>query len=310
VLPIKKMSQYFQWDHVGNPGHNYPLHTFTEKDLQWCNAMVLSGQDDRTPRVHPSRGDENRMIYALWDIALPYYMADALSSNAFENVSAQHPWYRSSNAKIKNWYLTFCWEQNDNFVKEALQQFNNDHRGLYKSYRWGWWSDNSNSRNDRYYSNEVQVPYYQFPLVFGAQFPNNDSHKWKTPHKSVAGFGSSDRRHQDISRTMFCRLFGSGIGSMFNYGGKTIPRENFDGNAALRHVTEIEYDQYRVNAYDISSQSYDCYELGSSPSPIITTTLYNPFKDWSRATDVKHLVEPVQRPASSSGSGRGSSSGR
>ena len=149
------------------------------------------------------------------------------------------------------------------------------------------------------------MPYYQFPLVFGGQFPNNDSHKWKSLHKSVAGFGKSDRRHQDISRTMFCRLFRSGLGSQFNYGGKTIASEYFDGDAALKHVTEIEYDQYRVNAYDISSQSYDCYELGSSASPVITTTLYNPFSDWSRSKDVKHLVEPVQRAASSSGSGRG-----
>ena len=286
---IKEMSQYFQWTEFGATGHHYPLHSFSESDKQWCNKMVVSGQSERTPKVHASAKEWNRMIYALWDIALPYYIA--------EKASSMGGWVKTPNAylggknttSLQSWYFLICSDKNDKYIKQSLQQFNNTYRGIYMNASWGWREHGYSG--PRYRESEIQIPMYQFPLVFGAQFPNNDSHKWKTLHKSVVGLSSNDRRHQEISRMMFCRLTNSGKGNGWNYGGKTYTKDSFQAGVGLNHITSIEFEQYRVNSFDMKTQTYDCYQMGNNGQPVEPIILNNPFKNWVNSYNIDNLKE-------------------
>ena len=110
---------------------------------------------------------------------------------------------------------------------------------------------------------EVQVPYYQFPLIYGGTWSSGGRSFGKSIGSGLDDKISKERKSQAASCLFFERLKG-GTASSYdkNYKGAypgvlgVVPQDIFSALNALDNVKQFSYWAYRVNGYDMTNNVY------------------------------------------------------
>jgi hypothetical protein len=100
---------------------------------------------------------------------------------------------------------------------------------------------------------KLEVPYYQFGLLWGSQFPNSGDTKKFALQSTLQGFSSSASRAQlQTSQEIWLGMTGL---SLLN---GNIVRKQKDGYWHKDdYIKAIRYQMYRVNAYNYSTRKYE-----------------------------------------------------
>jgi hypothetical protein len=100
---------------------------------------------------------------------------------------------------------------------------------------------------------KLEVPYYQFGLLWGSQFPNSGDTKKFALQSTLQGFSSSASRAQlQTSQEIWLGMTGL---SLLN---GNIVRKQKDGYWPKDdYIKAIRYQMYRVNAYNYSTRKYE-----------------------------------------------------
>lgn len=140
----------------------------------------------------------------------------------------------------------------NNFTKRAnaIDSWYQARRGQYMSVHKG--------------SARLQVPAYQFPIIYGSCLDNSGTKKKITAWGTLKGYAaqcksySYARGHESISEWIFCGMLGSG-----NMQGGYVRKENRhsqDGfsitQSKLKQMKSANFSIYRVNAYDFNDCNY------------------------------------------------------
>lgn len=266
---------------------NYPLPVM--KDVTWTPLISAS---PRTPFYKPSTDSKTRAKNLLGDIASTYYLAQKASRMFVD---------------MRNLDWTECpgtWQAAyDKFgyktVRNTMQNFNNRHRSVYKSLIYSR-PNNSGIAGQERDSVSVQIPWYQLPLVFGATFNHGGNTKYFTLEESVPTINKdgNNRHHRQYSSQMFFRMAGGATITDYSEDGdkyivKKISfsetgkgsngvsqtREEFWATDALKHITQVDYTIYRVNAYDFDNGYYTINSnVGLNNEERVS--LSKPFNSW------------------------------
>ena len=269
---------------------NYPLPVM--KDVSWTPLISAS---QRTPFYKPSTDNKVRAKNLLGDIASTYYLAQK-ASRMFVDMRGLS--WTECPAAWQAVYNKYGYKN----IRNTLQNFNNRHRSVYKSLIYSRPNDSGIQGQERD-TVTVQVPWYQFPLIFGGTFNHAGNTKNFTLEESVPTINKNDnpRHHRNYNSLMFFRMTGGAtitgepkkegdtyyiLNSQVSYSdtgkgsnGNSYSREEFNAANALNHVSQVDYTIYRVNAYDFQNGYYTINSsVGTNNEERIS--LSKPFGNW------------------------------
>lgn len=178
--------------------------------------------------------------YLAQQFTAPYYIAQALSDQMKKIATQVYNITKSSTS--------------DSEVNKAMIDWQNLHRGQYlRVSSMGF---------------EVQVPYYQFPLILGDCFDDDDRAFKKSIVSKVNDIITTDRNDRRTSNLYFFRLMGGT--PLAKYDPRTYPgiynssgnvnQDWFSAASALKMVTKFDYRAYRTNTYNLSTNRYEYSE--------------------------------------------------
>lgn len=288
---------------VGNPSYDvfgqYVLPVYED-----CNWASLVNGSLQTPYYLPGKTMFERCKNLLGDIAATYYLAEAASKmlrGQASTVGQRHE-IESFLFSVPAWHKMYLEESNSDF-KADMQCYNILYTGVYRSVGYS-------RPNGEYYPRTqgsskwsetardtvmIQVPMYQFPLVFGGTFNHGGNTKKFALHESMPSITGSSRVHQDISSKMFFRAVGGAIWQKFadqtfrllswddvgiGTNGVKHNVEVFDAAKALEHVKKVQVLCYRVNAYNYNTGLFTYDEAAkNNVNGVFTSWEDYPFKN-------------------------------
>ncbi len=225
---VRKLSIYdeSQW------GVNYyfPLPVMTDSKYDY----VLSGQDERTPKMVFATDNKGKVANLIADMKRVYYVAEDIS-NSISEVSQEVGdlgGYKFETKKVNE-----------------VETWNTSHTGA-SCYI---------SRDD---VTRLEIPMYQFPILWGSTFDNSDSAKKITMWGSFDDFAKSDERpHRQISQEIWFGFMGGTMSyKAVNKNGTNTnvrDKENFKvTDAMLKKMKSANFSVYRVNAYNYNTGQY------------------------------------------------------
>lgn len=253
-LTIYDKSQWKDFGRIGTTNRYndyYPLPSISDDAYIYTEQVGV----DMTPEYVPSEtpGDIYSMGNLLRQIAAPY----SLCANAV--------------TKIKSTIKSI-----DGKSDSDVRAFNNANRGAYLTI-----SDNLNQHNS------IEIPYYQFPLIYGGTWNNSSGNG----HSIQAVIGKGEvgaRQHESASEVVYYRWVDrKGNNRNFSNSAQTdytnvytddgrVRLDNFDSVTASQNITEITTTAYRVNTYDVVQGLYGV-NTGMDANAKKTFTLKNPF---------------------------------
>ena len=124
-----------------------------------------------------------------------------------------------------------------------VENWNNARVGTYDTYTYG--------------SDKVEVPYYQYPILWGSQFANKGSRKKVTMWGAFDDMQKSDERgHENLSEEIYFGFIGGSMDHKVN-GSKTRPKESFTITRDMKsRISNANFSVYRINAYDYVDGQY------------------------------------------------------
>lgn len=110
----------------------------------------------------------------------------------------------------------------------------------------------------------LQVPAYQFPLLWGSCLENNESYKDLTLWGTLQGYEkqckkyAEARGHENVSEMVFSSLIGKDKinGNYCDHKKSLLPRYPFICNDVRKNMSKAKFTIYRVNAYDFNNCRY------------------------------------------------------
>jgi hypothetical protein len=100
---------------------------------------------------------------------------------------------------------------------------------------------------------KLEVPYYQFGLLWGSQFPNSGDTKKFALQSTLQGFSKDASRAQlETSQNIWLSMTGL---SLLN--GNTVRKQKDGYWHKDDYIKAIRYQMYRVNAYNYSTRKYE-----------------------------------------------------
>ena len=113
-------------------------------------------------------------------------------------------------------------------------------------------------------SARLQVPCYQFPIIYGSCLDNSGSKKKITMWGTLKGYSSQCKKfdyargHENISEWVFCGLLGSDkLGGGYVDKKNKHSRDAFVNNDTMKkRMKSANFTIYRVNAYDFNDCNY------------------------------------------------------
>ena len=113
----------------------------------------------------------------------------------------------------------------------------------------------------------LQVPAYQFPIVYGSCLENKDARKKVTLWGTLEGYAKADKKnkqsrgHQANSLNIFSGLVGKEYigrtdGEISSKDSNMHSWDKIETSNYKRFITTAEFDIYRVNTYDIDKCCY------------------------------------------------------
>ncbi len=261
---------------------NYPLPAFDKASF---NPPLISASQ-RTAHFVCGSNDQTRLQNVLGDIASTYYLAEKASDMLIhirKTNGAAKQWLKSPSS----WQTVWNFKDMDaNSFKAFMKQRNDLYRGAYhtESYK--------RKTSTGWDEVSIQVPWYQFPLTFGATFNHAGNTANMVLQESMPSIGKCDRESSGLSGLVFYRLAGGSSGTYtYNKKTKTLTvtslsynnngREYFDAQNAMKHISEVQASYYRVNAFDWGTGQYFVIpSLGGLTNNEKTVTIKNPLKSW------------------------------
>lgn len=135
----------------------------------------------------------------------------------------------------------------------------------------------------------LQVPYYQFPLIWGSTFDNSGTKKKLTLWTTLKDYASSCKKYNSArghalnSVRVYMQLLGKdditspSIKKQIKDKKLNIPYDDFwDDQQTLKGMKSANFTVYRVNAYDIKNCRYFVKPLGHADSHEETFNLNYP----------------------------------
>lgn len=154
--------------------------------------------------------------------------------------------------------MNYCKDMNtidvsyNNFTKRAnaLDSWYQARRGQYAS--------------AKYLDARLQVPVYQFPIIYGSCLDNSGSKKKITMWGTLKGYAAACKKfdyargHEGISEWIFCGLLGSDkLGGGYVDKKNRHSRDAFVNNSTVqKRMKSANFSIYRVNAYDFNDCNY------------------------------------------------------
>lgn len=260
---IRDLSVYdsLQWSRI-TP---YPLPVMTGED-----AYALSGLD-RANSYIPSQDKYEQVCRCVNDMYAVYEACANFSSLLQKTVK------EIDDIDYNN--------RNYNFTTRAnkMQEWYQRRRGQYASMTGSRWLPSGTERFVR-----LQVPYYQFPLLWGGMLNNAGTATklvlWTTlkDYQSQAKSYAQARGHENNSEAVFCSFLGKNNvrGGTMNLLKENIPLDDFKTDAAtLNRMRSASFSVYRVNAYDIKNCRYIVVPMGHADAHEERFTLNYPLKN-------------------------------
>lgn len=301
---LKDMT-FFMANHAADAFGSNPLPDYP--DLSWTPPYFSPSK--RTPFFMPGSDQATWVRNGLQDIASIYYIAQAvsrmpeyhkaikkngLSPSTSNSVSAfvfdMTAWKGMWNIWNTGTGVFFVANPKaaDN-MKSDMQSFHLFRTGLYKTVSYSW--RNGTSRD----TISVQIPYYQFPLIYGACFKHAYPTTDFTLYKSMSSLSSNDRKYDALSNKLFFRFVGgstitpvSGGNYRISYSdsatgvdNSSVKRERFDALKALQKVKKVTYQVYRVDAYNYETGQYFYSGAQGEANAMETVVLDKPFSKWT-----------------------------
>ena len=160
--------------------------------------------------------------------------------------------------KFSDRLYTFVKQMDD--IDASNKSFTNEANGMERWYQ---------ARRGQYCSSsfgsaKLQVPCYQFPMIWGSQLSNSGSKKKLTMWGTLKGYSSQCKKfdyargHENISEWVFCGFIGSE-----NMRGDSCGKKNKHSRDAFKNDNNMKkrmksanFSIYRVNAYDFNDCNY------------------------------------------------------
>ena len=118
---------------------------------------------------------------------------------------------------------------------------------------------------------KLEVPYYQFGLLWGSQFPNSGDTKKFALQSTLKGFSKDASRAQlETSQNIWLSMTGL---SLLN--GNTVRKQKDGYWHKDDYIKSITYEMYRVNAYNCKTRKYEVKGV-HNPQNIVRVTISNP----------------------------------
>ena len=296
IAPIRKLSYNPDCSAFGAEGHQYPLPFFVNEEDEWCNNKILGGQSNLTSQVVPSKFEKRRYFNAIFNLIGVYYLVEGAGEElirrrdltgaptAFEHGTTYsfHP---------GAWYLYLYKEGSNSTLKKSLQDYNNMFRGVYTTHRFSY-KDMYNKATSPI---TIEIPVYQYPLVFGSIFdPNNE----KGLNKSMPSLKGNSRTNQEWSTKMWYMF--TRENSNYYPNSEIIQSSSFDRYSpqeAMERIASITFSAYRVNAFNTETMNYDCIDLSESYKKNVLERTFNssdkdwPLKSWKKDYELNNTSE-------------------
>ncbi len=201
----------------------FPLPNMTSNSYNYVNSGMA-----RTPVPEMSGTNLYFVRPILQQIYTPYVLADRISSKISDNCEAVY----------KLGGDTYKTEKVD-----KVEDWNNVRVGTYASVSSG--------------NSKLEIPYYQFPILWGSQFANKDSRKKVTMWGAFDDMEKSDERgHEDLCEEIYYGFFGGTMDHKVN-GSKNRSKETFTVDKDMKaRLSNANFTIYRVNTYNFSTGNY------------------------------------------------------
>ena len=228
-----------QWQSICS----YPLPFLDENRYEYVMGGV-----ERIPIFTPGTTNTQRVRRLLDDMQDVYYLTETMS----KDISGYSQWMRNIGS--------------DDFETKKANKVENwavERTGVYFSA----------TRNGK----KMEVPAYQFPILWGSVFANKDSRKKVTMWGSFDDFQKSDDRpHENISEEIWFSFTGGNMDHKVN-GSKYRSKENFKVSKwMLEDMVWGSFSVYRVNMYDYVNCEYKVIDGLRNGSAMDTFTIYYP----------------------------------
>ena len=190
-----------------------------------------------------------------------------------------------------SWYKYLYKNHGNSTLKKSLQEYNNSYRGVYATHRFSY--------KNMYYKDtspiSIEIPVYQYPLVFGSIFdPNNE----KGLNKSMPSLKGNSRTNQEWSTKMWYMF--TREKSNYYPNSEMIESSSFDRYSpqeAMERIASITFSAYRVNAFNLETMNYDCIDLSESYKKNVLERTFNrsdndwPLKSWKKDYELNNTAE-------------------
>lgn len=218
---VRDMSVYTseKW----SPNARFPLPYIESNSYSYVNSGLK-----RIPIPNRSSSNVKFVSPIISQLYKPYVLAERISSTISTNL------IQLSNM-TDNKYETK--------KVNKVEAWNNARVGTYASYTSGY--------------DKVEIPYYQFAILWGSQFANKGARKKVTMWGAFDDLKKSDERgHENLCEEIYYGFIGGKMDHKAN-GSKNRAKESFTVTYEMRNrITNANFSIYRVNAYDYVDGQY------------------------------------------------------
>lgn len=208
-------------------------------------GYALSGLP-RAAKYNQSTSYKERVQDYITDLYTPFQLCRQISNKIYEVIN----WFDLNvNYKYKG--------QDSSYDKDAVQNWYAERRGQMVGAGIA--------------SSSIQIPCYQFPIIWGSCLPNNKSWKNVTAWGTIEGYSDADksnpeaRGHAEMSCWLYSSMYGKN--NFLRNDGYTFCKENDNmteriefnlvaNTDLLKSISSVDFECYRVNSYDIDKCAY------------------------------------------------------